>query len=383
MNGERIVVTGYAIMTPLGNDINGVWDQLCDHKHAVKEYTDLRQEGFRFAKACRMEDLRVEEGDGRGYTLAKQCILQAIENAGINLPENCGLFVGSTIGESSVFEAAAKDTTQQPQQNNVHAWCKRISKLLNIHGPSAAFGTACAAGNYAIGSAADHMRHYGLQAAIAGGAEPFSRIAMTGFSRSRAMTNDYCKPFDKQRNGMILGEGAAFFILETEEHALQRGAVPLAVIGNLGLSCDAFHPTAPLPDGSGMMQAMKEALRLQQMEPADISWVCAHGSGTIASDAAEATAIAILFGDYGVDVAGYKGAFGHSLGAATAIEAALCIASLEKQAIAPTINHSELADDFRVKVIVDLTPKPIKHVMNCGYAFGGINSALIISNYKS
>lgn len=383
MDAEKVVITGYAIITPLGSDMDEVWARLCNHEHAIKDYEDLAHEGFRFTKACRVDEFEVDHRFGRGYAMAKKCIEAAIKVAAIELPADCGVFIGSTIGESAVFEAAAADTKQQPQQHNVHAWCRQLSQSFNLTGPSVAFGTACAAGNYAIGSAADHMRHFGLKVAIAGGAEPFSRIAMTGFSRSRAMTNDYSKPFDQLRNGMILGEGAAFFILETEEHALGRGAVPLATVCSLGLSCDAYHATAPSPDGSGMRKAMEEALRLQQLAPEHISWVCAHGSGTIASDAAEANAIAGLFGDHGVAVAGYKGALGHSLGAATAIEAALCIASLEKQMIAPTVNHTRLGDGFHLNIVVDPIAGSIQHVMNCGYAFGGINSALIFSKYNS
>lgn len=378
---ERIVVTGMAVITPLGNEIDKVWQQLCAGRSAVKEYEDLKTDGFRFAKACRVDMMT---GEKRGYEMAMQCIREAIDQAGVNLPGDAALFLGSTIGESAVFEAAATDDSIDPGADNVYAWGKRLQQALKTDGPVMAFGTACAAGNYAIGNAADYLRNSDATVAIAGGAEPFSRIAMAGFSRSRAMTSDYSKPFDKNRNGMILGEGAAFFILEKETQALQRGAVPVAVIGSLGLTCDAYHATAPLPDGSGMRQAMQQALTLQGLQPQEINWICAHGSGTLASDGAEANAIVQLFGDYKVPVAGYKGALGHSLGAATAVEAALCIRSIQMQEIAPTVNCNEPEPAFSLDMVFG-QPRPhrIHHVLNCGYAFGGINSALIISKYQS
>ncbi len=180
---------------------------------------------------------------------------------------------------------------------------------------------------------------------------------------------------------MILGEGAAFFVLERESHALERGAVPLAVVGSLGLSCDAWHPTAPLPDGSGMKASMKAAIEKEGLDREEIDWICAHGSGTLASDVAEAKAINDLFGAYGVDVSAYKGAIGHSLGAATAIQVALCIESILTGSIAPTVNCREPDPELGVKIVNEIRHKKINHVLNCGYAFGGINSALIISKY--
>jgi 3-oxoacyl-[acyl-carrier-protein] synthase II len=220
-----------------------------------------------------------------------------------------------------------------------------------------------------------------MEVAIAGGVEPFSRVALTGFSRSRAMTSEKCRPFDLKRDGMILGEGAAIFVLESEDHAIQRGAIPLAVIGSLGLSGDAFHPTAPLQDGSGVARAMENALKLEKIVSGEVDWICAHGSGTLASDKAEALAILNVFGGE-VPVSGVKGAFGHALGAASAIQAAVCLMALQHDTVLQTVNLENPDPEFGINLVQFRLKKELTYIMNCGYAFGGLNSALLLKKWK-
>jgi len=379
MHKEQVVVSGMGVITPLGNTVEQLWQNILQQKCAAKHWDDLETEGFRTAIACRVIDSSIPHDGTRGQSMALRAVGQALKQANIEVGHDVGIFVGTTMGESFAFEEAASGKPLDISKATGNVFAKTIQKHFNIEGPTAAFGTACAAGNYAIGAAAQAIRSGRVKLAIAGGVDPFSRIAMVGFSRSRAMTPDFCRPFDLNRKGMQLGEGAAFLILETFENALKRNATPLAVIGELGLSCDAYHHTKPNEDGFEMGQAMQNALKATGIDYKQVNWICAHGSGTIASDAAEALAIKHIFGKNNTWVSGMKGALGHSLGAATAMEAVLCVQSLLHKTVPPTVNHVQLPSDFGVKIATEpIKLKNMDWVLNCGYAFGGINSALLI-----
>jgi 3-oxoacyl-[acyl-carrier-protein] synthase II len=367
------------VITPLGNTVELLWQNILAQKCAAKHWDDLAAEGFRTTIACRVNDATIPQNETRGQTMAIRAVSQALAQANIEIKKDVGIFVGTTMGESFAFEQAASGNPLEISKATGKVFATIIQNHFNLKGPTAVFGTACAAGNYAIGAAAQAIRSGRIKTAIAGGVDPFSRIAMVGFSRSRAMTPDFCRPFDVNRKGMQLGEGAAFLILETYENAIKRKAKPLAVIGELGLSCDAYHQTKPNEDGKEMSQAMQNALKANGITPQQVSWICAHGSGTSASDAAEALAIKNVFGDKNVLVSGMKGALGHSLGAATAMEAVLCVQSLIHKIVPPTVNHLQLPTEFGVNIASKpITLKNMGWVLNCGYAFGGINSALLI-----
>ena len=212
---------------------------------------------------------------------------------------------------------------------------------------------------------------------MAGGAEPFSRIALVGFARMRAMAPEGCTPFAAGRRGMTLGEGAAFLVVESAEHAERRGAKAVARVGGLGLAADAHHPTTPRPDGSGMAAAMRNGLRAARLAADEVGWVSAHGTGTPLSDAAEARALHDVLGGR-VPVSSIKGALGHSLGAATAVEAVVSVCVLRDGVLPP--NTGITAADPELELDVVLTPRRLDRdwVLSCGYAFGGLDSALVL-----
>lgn len=373
------MVSGMGVITSLGSSVNELWFNLLEKKCAARHWEDLEREGFRTSVACRIKDSTIPEDETRGQRVALLAVQQAMDQAQITDFDSMGIYVGTTMGESVAFENAAKGKNLILERSTGGVFAKAIQEHYDTTGPTAVFGTACAAGNYAIGAAARAVRSGRVKAAIAGGVEPFSRIAMVGFSRSRAMTPDFCRPFDADRKGMQLSEGAGFLILESLENALNRNITPLAVIGELGLSCDAHHPTKPNEDGVQIAQAMQNAMIASGVSAQKVSWVCAHGSGTLASDYAEAKGIAQVFGDKLVWVSGIKGALGHSLGAATAIEAVICVKSLLTKTIPPTVNLETLGPDLKIKVAKDpVHLQQMDWVLNCGYAFGGINSALLI-----
>lgn len=379
----RVAVTGVGLVCALGEDPGAVFDRILAGEHGAKLWPDLQADGFPVAVAHRIADAGAETWpSARGRGLAVRAARAALAGAAVDTAElaHAGIFVGSTMGESAGFEAHAVGTAQNLDDASAHAFGTEIARRFGIRGPRRTYGTACAAGNYAIGNAARAITAGRVAVAIAGGVEPFSRIAMLGFARLRAMSHDRCRPFDRNRRGMQLGEGAAFLVLESETRALLRGAPVRAIVGGLGLSGDAHHATAPRPDGSGVAAAMHGALARTGIEPADVGWVNAHGTGTPLSDAAEANAVAAVFGiESGPPVSSLKGALGHCMGAATAVEAALSVVALERRMLPPTVGLVDVDDSLPIDVVAATRPAPrLRWVMNCGYAFGGLNSALLL-----
>lgn len=375
MSAARAVITGMGVITPLGSTIDDLWAALLAGQTAAREWDDLAEQGFRITTACRIPGFT---GQPRGRLMAVTAALDAVYHAGLSLRGRVGVYVGTTMGESLAFERAAEGQPFDLDEAAASAYPQALQQALGIDGPAYAYGTACAAGNYAIGAAAEAVRMGRVDAAIAGGVDAFSRIAMAGFSRSRAMTPEYCRPFDAERRGMQLGEGAGFVVIESEDAAKKRGAPVYAAVSTLGLSCDAHHATAPRPDGSGMAAAMTHALRQAGRATDDIGFICAHGTGTRASDAAEALAIWSVF-PHQPPVSGIKGALGHSLGAATAIEAVITALALHHRILPPTANHQQPDPDMQIDVVTEAREsRDLRWALNCGYAFGGLNSALLM-----
>ena len=371
---ERIAITGLGLVTPLGGSTPETWKALLDGQQAAKSWDDLKGEDFRHTVACRIPS----NSRAPGRDMALKATAEALSHARLTPPENTGIFLGSTMGESSHFERAAiTGDTSSLSNSTASAFPKALAKTYNLNGPQRAYGTACAAGNYAIKGGADALLSGQCDVAITGGVEPFSRIAMAGFSRSRAMsTKGTCMPFQKGRDGMLLGEGAAILILERETDARARGAEILAIVGALGITSDAYHPTAPDPDATHAIRAIKEALETQNITPSEIDLVCAHGTGTALSDAAEARAIEAVFGTPSPPVTGLKSSFGHALGAASAIEAALSVKAISQSIVPPTLGGEE--PGFPIDLTTRPMSKTLRWIANLAFAFGGLNTCLLL-----
>jgi 3-oxoacyl-[acyl-carrier-protein] synthase II len=377
--GDRAVVTGIGMVTPLGDDPEAVWQRVLAGESAARAWEDLAAAGFPIIRACRIAgDLGEPDPSRRGRALAARAVAYALADAGLGASATTGLFAGTTMGESAAYEAAAEGVPTDLAAVAGHSIVADVAEQLGLTGPQRTYSTACAAGNYAIGAAAQMVERGLADVVVAGGVEPFSRIALLGFARMRAMSPDFCRPFDAGRRGMQLGEAAAFVVVERESGARARGAGVLAVVGSLGLAGDAHHPTAPLPDGSGMAAAMASALDRTGVASSAVGWLNAHGTGTPQSDAAEALAIATVFGPDGPPVSSLKGAFGHSLGAATAVEAVLSILALGHQIVPPTANVLMRDASLAIDLVAEPRPADLEWVLNCGYGFGGVNSALLL-----
>ena len=365
-----MIVTGYGQTTPLGNDPEQVFDRLISGQTAARQWDDLAD--FPISIACRIDNPAYPIGEGRGRALALDTVKQALRSAG-QLDGNGGVFVGSTMGESAGFEENAVGANHVMGEIVASTFADHIADEVFPAARKVTYGTACAAGNYAIGNAAAAIRRGELDWALAGGVEPFSRIAQLGFARLRAMTPDMCRPFDRNRRGMQVAEGAAFVFMESEERVRSRGAEPLARITGLGLSSDAFHPTAPRKDGQGVVRALRDAMA--ESGAADVDWISAHGTGTGPSDAAEVLALREVFGNV-PPVSSIKGALGHAMGAAAAIEAVVAVIAIRANVIPANTNLED--PEFDLDIVREPREVTVDRVVSCAYGFGGLNSALVL-----
>lgn len=383
MTRGRAVITGVGLVTALGDDCAEVWGRVLAGHSAAQRWDDLVEEGFPIATACRVtQDLGEPDPARRGRALGRRAAAAALASAGLSAtlaPPRTGVMIGTTMGESAGFEAAANGEQVDLPGVSGQVLADDLATWLGAAGPRRSYGTACAAGNYAIGAAAKAVTAGRADVVVAGGVEPFSRIALLGFARLRAMAQDRCRPFDAVRTGMQLGEAAAFVVVEDEGRAAARRAPVLAVVGGVGLSGDAHHPTSPRPDGSGMAAAMRAGLGAAGIASSEVGWVNAHGTGTVASDAAEARAIAETFGPHGVPVSSQKGAFGHCMGAATAVEAVVSVLAIGAGVVPPTAGLVQADPGLPVDVVGEVRPMLGRRwVLSCGFAFGGLNSALVL-----
>ena len=395
------VVTGVGAISPLGFSSAELFDSLLNKTRAIDQQAILEAKGFQNITAAMINSLSNSSynldtfKENRGLALAYHAARQALENAGISISteniktrQEIPVFLGTCMGESPIFEgiAANKNTDNTPlnyQAGLGNVYTSALAEVLQLHGPQRTYTCACASGNYAIGYAAEFVQQGFCKQILAGGVDSFSNIAHLGFMRSRAMSEQGCRPFDTSRDGMTMGEGAAFFIIENKEHALKRGATIYAEIGGLGLSCDAFHPTSPDKTGEGMAHAMNLALNKSTLETDAIGWISAHGTGTPVADAAECKAINSIFSNKPPYISSIKGAIGHSLGAASALEVAVCIEALKRQIIPPNIGLNSFDQTLAVSekyfpVEPYDTQGNMRYALNCAYGFGGMNSALVI-----
>jgi 3-oxoacyl-[acyl-carrier-protein] synthase II len=333
---------------------------------------------------------------GRASQLAVAATRMALADAGLSeadlpAPERCGVTMGTTSGEPREVEALDDAYVADEldgaggrfiERYPCHVIAANVAAEVGFAGYNAMIPTACAAGNYAIARALDVLRAGRADLMLAGGADCFSRITYTGFARLGAISPDLCRPFDRNRQGMIPGEGAAVLVLEPVERARARGATLYAEVAGYGLSCDAHHMTAADPEGAGGARAMEKALAESGRAPEEISYISAHGTGTPTNDRQETIAMKRVFGEaaYRVPVSSIKSMIGHTMGAASAIEAAVCALAVHTGRIPPTINLEESDPECDLDFVADGARElPVHAAMNNAYAFGGNNASVIFT----
>ena len=402
---RRVVITGIGLVTAIGTGRETFWRRLLDGESGVSPVTAFDTSRYPVHNGAEVRDfdpgayVRRLRADaiGRASQFAIAAARLALEDAGLDAGvmaaahgSRSGVIVGTTSGEPHVIEALDDELMAgRPdrvdrrfvRQYPSHMLAAHVAAEFGLGGMAVTVPIACAAGNGALAYASDVIRAGAADLVLAGGADVFSRITFTGFSRLGAIAPERCQPFDRGRRGMIPGEGAGLLLLESQEHALARGARIYAEIGGYGWSCDAHHMTAGHPAGDGAVRAMQMALAAAGTEPADVSYVSAHGTGTAVNDRLETLAIKHVFGSaaYEVPVSSIKSMLGHAMGAASAIEAAACALAVATGCVPPTMN----LDDPDPACDLDYVPNEARQhrvdvAMNNAYAFGGNNSCLIV-----
>ncbi|MEZ5995822.1 MAG: beta-ketoacyl-ACP synthase II [Hyphomonadaceae bacterium] len=422
---RRVVITGIGLVTPLASGREATWERLLAGRSGANRIEHIKVDDLPCQIAC-----IVPRADGRGggagdphafdpdktmsakeqrrvddfILLGMAAADEAMADSGFKPEteeEKCraGVLIGSGIGGLNTIAANTLLLEREgPRKISpffipsalINLVSGQVSIRYGLKGPNHAVVTACATGAHAVGDAARLIAYGDADVMVAGGAEAsICRIGMAGFCASRAMSTGFndrpeqaSRPYDKDRDGFVMGEGAGCLVLEEYEHAKARGAKVYAEIKGYGLSGDAYHITAPAEDGDGGFRAMTAALKSSGLAVGDIDYVNAHGTSTPLGDEIELKAIERFFGDAAgkLSLSSTKSAVGHLLGAAGAVEAIFCALAIRDGVIPPTLN----LDNPSVETAIDLTPKtakkrPVKAAMSNSFGFGGTNAALILT----
>lgn len=403
---RRVVITGVGLLTPIGEGKDRFWEALIGGVSGIREVKSFDPSEYPARIGAEVPDFRPErslsglpwEGMGRASQLAVAAGMAAWNDSGLGSqgppPHRVGVSMGTTSGEPLQVEQCNDIRAREGELDRVPAdvflrypcgnLAFHLADALELQGPCRIIPTACAAGNYAIGDACDLIRCGRASAMLAGGADAFSRIPYMGFARLGAIAPELCQPFDRNRKGMVPGEGAAVVVLEELESAQTRRAPIYAEILGYGISCDAHHMTAAHPQGDGALRAMLQAIEESGCSVDDIDYVSAHGTGTPTNDRVESAAHHRLFGSRvcNVPISSIKSMLGHTMGAASAIEAVACALALRTGQIPPTINFR----DPDPECDVDCVPNQARRidpriVLSNAYAFGGNNASLCMGRF--
>ena len=410
MKQRRVVITGIGLITSLGEKASEVFDLLCAGKSGIKTITRFKVEDFpvKFGGECTTfnvvnygVDVREARRLDRFGQFGIAASVNAVKDAGIDFTKEdayrCGVLIGSGIGGLESLEEqgnilSSRDVSRVSPftvpRLMVNAASGNVSIMFGLKGPNTAVATACATGSNAIGDAGKLIEHDQADVMIAGGSEAaLCRLGLASFIAARALStrNDSpetaSRPWDKERDGFVMGEGAGVVILEEYEHAKKRGAHIYAELAGYGMSADANHITAPCADGEGASMAMNFALRDARVNPDVIQYVNAHGTSTSLGDVAETKALKRSFGAhaYKLHVSSTKSQLGHLLGASGGIEAIFTALAIQKGIIPPTINLDNPDDECDL----DYTAKTAKtasltYAMSNSFGFGGHNASLLL-----
>ena len=399
---RRIVITGIGVVTPIGTGREQFWTNLLAGRSGVAPVESFNTSGCSDHRGAEVKDFHLEDylvnldaaHLGRASQFAIAAARLALADAGVDTDSldstRAGVSMGTTSGEPREVERfddcyVSKELERiGPEFLSLypcHVIAAHVACELNFAGVNMMIPTACAAGNYAIAHAFDVLRMGRADLMLAGGSDAFSRITFTGFARLGAVAPEICQPFDLNRKGMIPGEGAGIVVLEPLDGARKRGARIYAEVVGYGLSCDAHHMTAAHPLGEGAVRAMQSALNESGTKPEEVGYISAHGTGTPTNDRLETVAVKRLFKDaaYRIPISSIKSMLGHTMGAASAIEAAVCALAVFDNRIPPTINLNEPDADCDLDYVPNHARElQVNVAMNNAYAFGGNNASLIL-----
>lgn len=413
MKGNRVVVTGLGAVTPVGLDVASSWDAIINGRSGAASITSFETEAFTTRFSCSVKDFSCE-----GYLAPKDAKrmdpfiqfgmvagIQALRDSGIEITEEnaerIGCAIGSGIGGIGSIERNNELILNSgPRRISpffvpgaiINMISGNLSVMYNLQGPNLAVVTACTSGTHNIGLGARLIATGEADAMLVGGAEMATTpVGLGGFAAARALStrNDdpqrASRPWDADRDGFVLGDGAAMLMLESLDSAQARGAHIHAELTGFGMSGDAYHMTSPPEDGRGAARSMTNALRDSGLNPADIDYINAHGTSTVVGDLAETMAVKSVFGDAAGDVAvsSTKSMIGHLLGAAGAVEAVLTILAIRDDVAPPTINLDNPGEGCDLNYVPHTAQeRGIRHAISNSFGFGGTNGSLVFSQFS-
>ncbi len=409
---KRVVITGIGAITPIGKNVKETWQGILDQKCGIDNITLFDTSTFKTKFAGEVKnynsqdyfDLKQSKRLDRSSQFAIIASKEAFEDSGINAENTdfnrIGVFVSSGIAGLTTIQEQCF-TCFEKGHNRISPMfipmtianmpAGNIAIELGAKGESISIVSACASSTHAIGEAFRNIRDGFEDVIIAGGTEAsICEIGIAGFENMKALTNETTDknrasiPFDKQRSGFVMGEGAGILILEELEHAQKRGAKIYAEVVGYGATSDAYHITSPSPDGDGASRAMVRAMESANIKPEDVDYINAHGTSTHLNDLCETMAIKKAFGESAnkVMVSSTKGNIGHLLGAAGGVEAIFCTKALETGKVPPTINYKEKDEDCDLDIVPnEVRDADLKLVMSNSLGFGGHNASVILKKF--
>lgn len=392
----RVFITGVGVVSSLGLGRRAFWEGIAAGRSGYSPIASFDAAPLGRSLAAQVQGFvpadhltaREQRQVGRCGAMSLAAARMAVADAGLGADalatQRAAVVLGTTMGEAD--QLAVLDTAWIRQGPDAVApsavpryapslGAMHVARAFKTRGLVLTLPAACAAGNYALGYASDLLRAGKADVALAGAAEMLEALQFAGFVRLGAVAPERCQPFDLNRQGLIVGEGAGVFVLETEAHAVRRGATVLAELGGYGIACDAYHVTRPRPDGAGNARAMREAIWRSGLTVDDVDFLNAHGTGTRANDAVEATVVREVFGPRRVPLTSVKSMIGHCMGASSALEAVTCIETLRTGVYPPTMGYETPDPECDLDVVAN-TARHGKAdvVLNNALAFGGYDA---------
>jgi 3-oxoacyl-[acyl-carrier-protein] synthase II len=396
----RVVITGIGPVSNLGIGVTAFAESLRAGRSGVSPIASFDTTGFERVVAGEVTEFRPEEllerlpveEWGRSSLFAAAAARLATADAGLTPPDGrTAVVIGTTTGELvptvEMTRAWHDDGFGLPDPGlaakvPASRLALAVAAELDVRCEAVTLGTACAAGNYAIGHAFDLLTAGAVDVAIAGGADSVGRFIHAGFHRLGALTAEKCSPFDRDRSGILTAEGGIALVLETLDGARARGARIYAEVLGYGLSCDATHPVAP--DAESIARCMRVAHKRSGVTPGDIDYICAHGTGTRTNDLVESNAVRSVFGGTPPPMSSIKSMLGHTMGAASGFGAAACALSITGGFLPPTINHTTADPELAgIDPVPNVSrPAEVRIAQNNGFAFGGNNSIVVLGRVE-
>lgn len=413
MNRRRVVVTGVGLITPLGIGVKASWENLIQGKSGIRKITHFDASAFQTQIAGEVKGFNPEDyiepkeirKMDRFIHFALAATTMAIEDSRLKITDNnaerIGVIVGSGMGGMYAIEHYHSVLLEKgPRKISpffipmliINLASGQISIKFGAKGPNSAVATACATGSHAIGDAYRIIQRGDADAMIAGGTEAvITPLGVAGFSAMKALSTRNCepekasRPFDRDRDGFVMGEGAGIMILESLEHALNRGAKIYGEIVGYGMTADAYHITSPAPEGEGAARCMAMALKDGGVAPSEVDYINAHGTSTRYGDELESNAIKAVFGEhaYKMAVSSTKSMTGHLLGAAGGVEAVISVLSIYNDIVPPTINLDTPDAECDLDYIPHKSRKmAVNYALSNSFGFGGTNACLLFKKFK-